>query len=68
MWCDLRRYLNLFYMSFNPGIYNFNPEIPELDNNPGIAIPTPEPVSLPAVGTNLPFCIHVLLNTDQSIM
>jgi len=36
-------YLNLFYMSFNPGInpriYNFNPEIPELDNDPGIAIP-----------------------------
>jgi len=32
-------YLNIFYMSFNPGIYNFNPEILALDNDSGIAIP-----------------------------
>jgi len=31
-----------------------------------LSIP-PEPVSLPAVGTNWPFCVDVPLNTNQSI-
>ena len=36
---DLHRWHRFFYMSFNPGIDNFNPEIPGLGNDPGIANP-----------------------------
>jgi len=54
-------YLNLFCMSFNPGInpgiYNINPEIPGMDNDPGIAIPKSESV-----------VIKVVVNSSKSVV
>jgi hypothetical protein len=36
---ELRRWHSLFYSLINPGIDNLNPEIPGLENDPGIANP-----------------------------
>jgi len=46
-----------FNPGINPGIYNINPEIPGMDNDPGIAIPKSESV-----------VIKVVVNSSKSVV